>query len=99
RGNSGVILSQVLRGLADTFRGAESAGANEIVVGLRHASDAAYEAVMRPVEGTILTVVRAAAEAAEAARDAGEQALVGVLDSASAAARDAVLHTPDLLPV
>ena len=54
---------------------------------------------MRPVEGTILTVVRAAAEAAEAARDAGEQALVGVLDAASAAARDAVLHTPDLLPV
>ncbi|MGZ6965864.1 MAG: DAK2 domain-containing protein, partial [Acidimicrobiia bacterium] len=59
----------------------------------------AYEAVMRPVEGTILTVVRAAADAAEAARDAGEQALVGVLESASTAARDAVEHTPDLLPV
>ena len=99
RGNSGVILSQVLRGLAETFRASESAGAAEVVLGLRQASDAAYEAVMRPVEGTILTVVRAAAEAAEAARDAGEQALVGVLDSASAAARDAVLHTPDLLPV
>jgi hypothetical protein len=99
RGNSGVILSQVLRGLADTFRGADVAGAAEIVVGLRKASDAAYEAVMRPVEGTILTVVREAAEAAEAARDAGEQALVGVLDAALTAARDAVLHTPDLLPV
>ncbi len=99
RGNSGVILSQVLRGLADTFRASENAGAAELALGLRHASDAAYEAVMRPVEGTILTVVRAAAEAAEASRDAGEQALVGVLDSASAAARDAVLHTPDLLPV
>jgi DAK2 domain fusion protein YloV len=99
RGNSGVILSQVLRGLADTFRASEAAGAAELALGLRKASDAAYEAVMRPVEGTILTVVRAAAEAAEAARDAGEQALVGVLDSASAAARDAVLHTPDLLPV
>ncbi len=99
RGNSGVILSQVLRGLADTFRTIESAGAHEIVVGLRQASDAAYEAVMRPVEGTILTVVRASAEAAEKARDAGEQALVGVLDAALDAARDAVLHTPDLLPV
>ena len=99
RGNSGVILSQVLRGLADTFRSVESAGAQDLVVGLRQASDAAYEAVMRPVEGTILTVVRAAAEAAEAARDAGEQALEGVLDSALVAARDAVLHTPDLLPV
>ncbi|MGZ6966708.1 MAG: DAK2 domain-containing protein [Acidimicrobiia bacterium] len=99
RGNSGVILSQVLRGLADTFRNLEAAGGPDFTVGLRRASDAAYEAVMRPVEGTILTVVRAAADAAEAARDAGEQALVGVLESASTAARDAVEHTPDLLPV
>ncbi|MGZ4755750.1 MAG: DAK2 domain-containing protein [Acidimicrobiia bacterium] len=99
RGNSGVILSQVLRGLADTFRNLEAAGGPDFTVGLRRASDAAYEAVMRPVEGTILTVVRAAADAAEAARDAGEQALVGILESASTAARDAVEHTPDLLPV
>ncbi|MGZ4798302.1 MAG: DAK2 domain-containing protein [Acidimicrobiia bacterium] len=99
RGNSGVILSQVLRGLADTFRNLEAAGGPDFTVGLRRASDAAYEAVMRPVEGTILTVVRAAADAAEAARDAGELALVGVLESASTAARDAVEHTPDLLPV
>ena len=80
RGNSGVILSQILRGLADTFRTLEAAGGSDVAVGLRQASDAAYEAVMRPVEGTILTVVRAAADAAEAARDAVE-------------------HTPDLLPV
>ncbi|MGZ4691902.1 MAG: DAK2 domain-containing protein, partial [Acidimicrobiia bacterium] len=99
RGNSGVILSQVLRGLADTFRNLEAAGGPDFTVGLRRASDAAYEAVMRPVEGTILTVVRAAAEAAEAARDAGEQALVGMLDVALLAARDAVARTPDLLPV
>ncbi len=99
RGNSGVILSQILRGLSDTFRPLDFAGAADLVTGLRQASDAAYEAVMRPVEGTILTVVRAAADAAEAARDAGEQALVGILDSASTAARDAVEHTPDLLPV
>jgi DAK2 domain fusion protein YloV len=99
RGNSGVILSQVLRGLADTFRGVDAASAAEVVTGLRQASDAAYLAVMRPVEGTILTVVRAAAEAAEAARDAGEQALEGVLDSALVAARDAVKRTPELLPV
>jgi DAK2 domain fusion protein YloV len=99
RGNSGVILSQVLRGLADTFRDLPAAGAAEVATGLRKASDAAYEAVMRPVEGTILTVVRAAAEAAEQARDAGEQALEGVLDTALTAARDAVLRTPELLPV
>jgi DAK2 domain fusion protein YloV len=99
RGNSGVILSQILRGLSDTFRPLDFAGPADVAAGLRKASDAAYEAVMRPVEGTILTVVRAAADAAEAARDAGEQALVGILDSASTAARDAVEHTPDLLPV
>jgi DAK2 domain fusion protein YloV len=99
RGNSGVILSQVLRGLAETFRSADVAGVPEIVLGLRRASDAAYQAVMRPVEGTILTVVRAAAEAAEAAHEAGEQALESVLDSALVAARDAVLRTPELLPV
>lgn len=99
RGNSGVILSQVLRGLADTFRDLPAAGAADFATGLRRASDAAYEAVMRPVEGTILTVVRAAAEAAEQARDAGEQALEGMLDTALLAARDAVVHTPDLLPV
>jgi uncharacterized protein len=99
RGNSGVILSQVLRGLADTFRNLESASASDFADGMRKASDAAYEAVMRPVEGTILTVVRATAEAAEAARDAGEQALEGMLDVALAAAVDAVARTPELLPV
>ena len=50
-GTPGVILSQVLRGLADTFRNLEAAGAGEFAVGLRQASDAAYEAVMRPVGG------------------------------------------------
>ena len=65
RGNSGVILSQILRGLAETFRNQETVDPGAITVGLRTATDAAYQAVMRPVEGTILTVVRWAAEAAE----------------------------------
>ena len=59
RGNSGVILSQILRGLADTFAPLEAIGAADVAArALRRASDAAYQAVMRPVEGTILTVVR-----------------------------------------
>jgi hypothetical protein len=99
RGNSGVIMSQVLRGLADTFRTVDLATSETVTTGLRTASDAAYEAVMRPVEGTILTVVRAAAEAAEKARAAGETTLVDVLDRASSAAREAVARTPELLPV
>jgi len=99
RGNSGVILSQILRGLADTFLSDDVIGAGELATGLRHAADAAYQAVMRPVEGTILTVVRVAAEAAEAARDEGEPTLDGLLERAGAAAREAVEQTPDLLPV
>ncbi len=98
RGNSGVILSQILRGLADTFRSQGTAGPNEVVTALRTASDAAYEAVMRPVEGTILTVVRWSAEAAEDAQTPGIS-LVDLLDEAAAAARTAVAQTPEMLPV
>jgi DAK2 domain fusion protein YloV len=99
RGNSGVILSQVLRGLADTFSNLDEASGRDLVAGMRRATDAAYQAVLRPVEGTILTVVRAATEAVEAAHDDGEESLTALLDRAGAAARDAVQQTPELLPV
>jgi DAK2 domain fusion protein YloV len=99
RGNSGVILSQILRGLAETFRELESIDAGDLTAGFRTAADAAYQAVMRPVEGTILTVVRATAEAAETAEAAGEATLAGLLERAVDAARLAVTQTPDLLPV
>jgi uncharacterized protein len=97
RGNSGVILSQILRGVADAFREAESIGPEAMTRALRLASDGAYAAVMRPVEGTILTVVRASAEAAET-RDAS-WSLVDVLDAARTAAAKALEETPELLPV
>jgi DAK2 domain fusion protein YloV len=99
RGNSGVILSQILRGLADTFSSLDTVTGTDVAAGLRRATDAAYEAVLRPVEGTILTVVRAAAESAEGAVGEGETSLVGVLERARVAASDAVASTPDLLPV
>ena len=98
RGNSGVILSQILRGLADTFKDVEAAGPSDVAAALSAASDGAYRAVMKPVEGTILTVVRAAASGAEEAADAGK-ALVDVLDGARVTAADALAHTPELLPV
>src|SRR5260370_40363503 len=66
RGNSGVITSQILRGLVEGFGALDAVRGIDLRSGLRRASDAAYEAVMRPVEGTILTVARAAAEAVEA---------------------------------
>jgi dihydroxyacetone kinase-like predicted kinase len=98
RGNSGVILSQILRGLADTFSDLDAASADDVVAGLRRAADAAYQAVLRPVEGTILTVVRAAAEAAEAAQGDGAE-LTGILERVEVAAHEAVQQTPELLPV
>ena len=99
RGNSGVILSQILRGLADTFRELEAIESAHLTTALRQASDAAYQAVMRPVEGTILTVIREAADAAEAASSNGARTLEGVLEQAVEAAHVAVANTPELLPV
>ena len=95
RGNSGVILCQILRGLATIFAGSESVGPKELANGLEEANKVARAAVMRPVEGTILTVARAAAEAAAAALDG----LVGVSEAARGGAVAALLRTPELLPV
>ena len=89
RGNSGVITSQILRGLVEGFRTLEAVSAADVRDGLRRGTDAAYEAVMRPVEGTILTVVRAAAEAVEAL--AGELTLDALLERAY----DCLLYTSD----
>lgn len=101
RGNSGVILSQILRGIADGCQGADSVGPPELVRALADASAGAYEAVTRPVEGTILTVMRAAADAAGRSTGSVEpnsdDALVGVLDSARSAAAEALDHTPEQL--
>lgn len=98
RGNSGVILSQVMRGLTSVIREAERVDGRVWADAMTAASTAAYEAVMHPVEGTILTVVREAASAAIARADA-EGALVDVLDAASKAADLALEDTPRLLPV
>ena len=76
RGNSGVILSQLLRGIAEGLSAARPAapGPTELAEALAIADRLAREAVMRPVEGTILTVARGAAEGARAAADAGRVA-------------------------
>jgi uncharacterized protein len=105
RGNSGVILSQVLRGVADAFRGPTptmegmTIGAPELVDALSRASDSAYAAVSNPVEGTILSVARAAAQAGEGALRAQPGAsLADILDAARAAAARALAATTGQLP-
>src|SRR5690625_1575135 len=67
RGNSGVILSQILKGFADSIRSHTALGSGELVDALESATSAAYAAVVKPVEGTILTVVRCLTEAASKA--------------------------------
>src|SRR4051812_40475693 len=99
RGNSGVILSQVLRGIAEVVRDAGGLDGPTFAAALEAASEGAYSAVMRPVEGTILTVVREAAEAATVAAGAGGGDLCAVVDAAKAQASDALARTPDMLPV
>ncbi|WP_419553856.1 DAK2 domain-containing protein [Candidatus Poriferisodalis sp.] len=111
RGNSGVIVSQLLRGLAATLApsdGDEGAApmidADLLAQGLVAASVAADRAVMRPVEGTILSVARASAHAAQQAiatdeGDDGFERLVGVLEEARRAGQSALEATPQQLPV
>lgn len=96
RGNSGVILSQLLRGLADRLGGCERAGPGDLAGALVTASDLAYKAVVRPVEGTILTVARAAGQGAAAASGSGCP-LVGVVEAARASAAEALAETPKML--
>lgn len=98
RGNSGVILSQLLRGMAAVLAEVEAAGPDVLAAALRAASRAADEAVLRPVEGTILSVARAAADGAEAAAGSGSS-LGAVLSQARQAAAAALERTPEQLPV
>ena len=98
RGNSGVILSQILRGISGVVSEQQGLDGVSAAAALAAAATAAYEAVMRPVEGTILTVVREASEAAVAAAAEGAD-LVTVLDAARAQGADALERTPEMLPV
>lgn len=98
RGNSGVILSQTLRGLAQGLDKKAVFGAPELANAFQEASRLAYRAVIKPVEGTILTVVRETAAAAKFSAERGDD-LVGLMQEVVIAARQAVASTPDLLPI
>ncbi len=98
RGNSGVILSQIIRGMTHGADGRRRASGLDLAQGLRKGSEVAYDSVLTPVEGTILTVIRDAADAAESA--AGRQPHVeAVLTDVIEAAARSVARTPMLLPV
>lgn len=98
RGNSGVILSQILRGMAHSFRDKATIGPRDLAAALRAGSETAYKGVVKPVEGTILTVVREASDNAVRAA-AVEQDFDFVLAHMLQSAGEAVEKTPSLLPV
>lgn len=98
RGNSGVILSQFFKGLSDGLSGVEEADTYVIVRALESAAKAAYKAVLRPVEGTMLSVGRAGAEAAREAAERGME-LSKVLIGAFEGARKMLADTPQFLEV
>lgn len=98
RGNSGVILSQILRGVARALDGKRTLEGPNLVEALETARDTAYKGVVRPVEGTILTVARDIATAARAAL-AKTTDPVAILEEVVAAANASVARTPELLPV
>jgi DAK2 domain fusion protein YloV len=95
-GNSGTIVSQLLRGLADAARGADVLDGPAFAAALARAATLARSALARPVEGTILSVADAAAAAATRSADSGED-LVGVVGAARAAAEAALVATPGQL--
>lgn len=98
RGNSGVILSQLLRGLAEGCKDKETLNVEEAALAVRAAADAAYKAVMKPTEGTILTVAR---EMAEFATEHMNEytSLDEFMNAIIEQGRDALRRTPDMLPV
>jgi DAK2 domain fusion protein YloV len=100
RGNSGVILSQIVRGAADVLGESEASqiDAETLAHALRGASDAAYRAVRRPVEGTMLSVIRELAEEAEA-RAAADPPLGELLAELLRRGEDALARTPDQLQI
>ena len=99
RGNSGVILSQYLRGLAGGVAGVKVLAAADLAHALTEAAAAAYGAMSNPVEGTVLTVARDAALAAETAAGLPDATFRRTFIAAAAAAEDSVMRTPDLLPL
>jgi len=98
RGNSGVILSQVFRGIARELEHKDEIDAKGIAAALQAGSDTAYKAVMKPVEGTILTIVREVARAAAASARKTDD-IVEVMKSALDSGNRMLERTPQLLPV
>ncbi|MCO6451510.1 MAG: DAK2 domain-containing protein [Caldilineales bacterium] len=98
RGNSGVILSQIFRGMSDVMKHHQQADAELFAGAMRQGRDTAYKGVLKPVEGTMLTVIREAADASAHAAAINPD-LRFILETSVAKAQQALANTPNLLPV
>ena len=98
RGNSGVILSQIFRGFAKALKGCEEMDAELLANALRMGTESAYKAVMKPKEGTILTVSRMISTAVEGEFNQGAN-VFGLIDVMIESGEEALRQTPELLPV
>ena len=99
RGNSGVILSQIFRGLASGLDGKNAFDGNDLAAALVQSSIYAYKGMSKPVEGTILTVIREAADAAMTKSASHDGDLLAIMEAVVDEARASVARTPSLLPV
>ncbi len=99
RGNSGVILSQILRGLAHGLDNKRTFSPHDFANALAESASFAYKGVTKPVEGTILTVIRDAATAAQAKTSSNHTDMLSVMETVVAEAKASVARTPTLLPV
>lgn len=98
RGNSGVILSLIFRGIAKGLANCETATAEDLARGLTLGTESAYKAVMKPTEGTILTVIRLTAKKANTFLESGSD-LIEFWETVCKASKDALAKTPEILPV
>ena len=98
RGNSGVILSLLFRGIAKTLKNKAEATGDDVIEALQSGVDAAYKAVMKPVEGTILTVAREAAEACVEYKGSGAD-VSKVFETIASTAKETLAKTPEMLPI
>lgn len=99
RGNSGVILSQIFRGLAHGLDNKRTFSPHDFANALAESADFAYKGVTKPVEGTILTVIREAAAAAQAKSSSNNTDMLSVMETVVEEAKASVARTPSLLPV
>ena len=97
RGNSGVILSQIFRGISKSLKGKTECTSAEFATAMNDGAQAAYKAVMKPTEGTILTVARVSAEGAVKYAKGGDD-LLSMMEASAAAGAEALAQTPEMLP-